>query len=61
MFSRAGSSYQPNRKLWVRKRTGHCVPNPAIRLRTQGDGAAFRPLYDVLGIDLLDEHLIQRR
>lgn len=41
-----GSSYQPNRALWVRERPGHYAPNPALSVRA-GDG--FVPLRDLLG------------
>ncbi len=35
----ACSSYRPARRLWVRERQGHYVPNPALKLRVrQSDG-----------------------
>ena len=54
-----GSSYRPNRKLWIRERTGHYAPNPAVLLRTQSEDGRFQPILEVLGISLLDEHLTE--
>jgi hypothetical protein len=38
-----GSSYQPARRLWVRARNGHYLPNPAMALR---QGESWTPVYD---------------
>ena len=39
------TSYKPARKLWMRSRNGHYLPNPAMLLR-QRDG--WRPVYGAL-------------
>ena len=56
----AGSSYRPARRLWVRERLGHYLPNPALQLRVrQPDGSeAWRPIYEVLNAAWLDAQLV---
>jgi len=53
-----GSSYTPNRKLWVRERQGEYVPNPALLLRVPDASGepAWRRLDDVLAVDALERH-----
>jgi len=55
----ASSSYRPARRLWVRERHGHYVPNPALLLRErQADGTeAWRPILEVLNTAWLDAQL----
>jgi hypothetical protein len=47
----AQSGYLPARKLFVRTRHGHYLPNPALLLR-QGEG--WSAVYDALGLDWLE-------
>jgi hypothetical protein len=56
----AGSSYRPARRLWVRERQGHYVPNPALKLRVrQPDGTdAWLPLLEVLNAPWLDAQML---
>ena len=53
MLARAevGSAYQPARKLWVRARNGHYLPNPNMQLRVAG---AWAPVYVVMALDWVD-------
>lgn len=55
----ACSSYRPARRLWVRERQGHYVPNPALKLRVrQLDGTdAWLPILEVLNAAWLDAQL----
>ena len=46
-----GSSYKPARKLWVRTRNGHYLPNPAMLLRK---GEQWQPVYEALRLDWID-------
>ena len=46
-----GSAYQPARKLWVRARNGHYLPNPNMQLRVAGTWA---PVYNVMALDWVD-------
>jgi len=43
-----GSAYQPARKLWVRARNGHYMPNPSMQLRVAG---AWTPVYTAMAMD----------
>ena len=54
-----GSTYVPNRQLWIRERHGHYVPNPGIRLRVElADGAdAWVPLHQVMNLAWHESHL----
>ena len=45
-------SYQPARRLWVRTRNGHYLPNPEMQLRV---AEAWQPVYDVLALDWVDK------
>ena len=56
----ACSSYRPARRLWVRERQGHYVPNPALKLRVrQPDGTdAWLPILEVLNAAWLDAQLM---
>jgi hypothetical protein len=45
------SAYQPARRLWVRTRNGHYLPNPQMQLRA-GDG--WQPVYDRMALTWLD-------
>jgi len=58
----ACSSYRPARRLWVRERHGHYVPNPALLLRVrQADGSeAWRPIFEVLNTAWLDAQLMPK-
>jgi hypothetical protein len=55
----ASSSYRPARRLWVRERHGHYIPNPALLLRErQADGTeAWRPILEVLNAAWLEAQL----
>ena len=44
------SGYKPARKLWARTRNGHCLPNPALQLRS---AEGWRPVYEALKLDWL--------
>lgn len=57
--SEASSGYRPARRLWVRERLGHYVPNPALLLRErQADGTeAWRPILEFLNAAWLDAQL----
>ncbi|XAH22860.1 UvrD-helicase domain-containing protein [Xylophilus sp. GW821-FHT01B05] len=50
------SSYAPARKLWLRTRNGHYLPNPALRLRVRGaDGQEeWQPVYRVLNLGMVE-------
>lgn len=56
----ACSRYRPARRLWVRERQGHYVPNPALQLRVrQPDGSeAWRPILEVLNAAWLEGQLV---
>lgn len=45
------SSYRPARKLWVRTRIGHYLPNPAMQSRK---GEAWQLVYEALALDWVD-------
>jgi AAA domain/UvrD-like helicase C-terminal domain/Ankyrin repeat len=47
----ADSNYKPARKLWMRTRNGHYLPNPAILLRI---GEGWCPVYEALSLDWVD-------
>jgi hypothetical protein len=53
------SKYRPARRLWVRERQGHYVPNPALQLRVrQPDGSeSWRPIFEALNAAWLDAQL----
>ena len=46
------SPYQPARRLWVRTRNGHYLPNPLLQLRVHGgnDGPGWRPVFEALNL-----------
>ncbi|MBL0087687.1 MAG: AAA family ATPase [Ideonella sp.] len=46
-----GSAYQPARKLWVRARNGHYLPNPDMQLRVAG---AWMPVYEAMALGWVD-------
>jgi hypothetical protein len=50
------STYAPARKLWLRMRNGHYLPNPAMRLRVSVAGCQqeWRPVYEVLRLDIVE-------
>jgi len=49
------SQYQPARKLWLRTKNGHYLPNPTMQLRTQGaEGPQWQPVMQVLNLDWVD-------
>jgi hypothetical protein len=50
------STYAPARKLWLRMRNGHYLPNPAMRLRVSvaGGQQEWRPVYEVLRLDIVE-------
>ena len=49
------SQYQPARKLWVRTKNGHYLPNPDMQLRTQNaDAAGWCPVYETLNLAWVD-------
>jgi hypothetical protein len=56
----ACSRYRPARRLWVRERQGHYVPNPALQLRVrQPDGSeAWRPILEALDTAWLEDQLV---
>ena len=51
------SAYSPSRRLWVRVSNGHYLPNPDMQLRTHAvdDAPAWRPVYEVMNLDWVDE------
>jgi hypothetical protein len=53
------SKYTPARKLWLRERQGHYVPNPELRVRVDlADGNdVWKPLVEVLNIGWTESHL----
>lgn len=53
------SKYRPARRLWIRERQGHYVPNPSLQLRVrQPDGAEhWRPILEALNAAWLDGQL----
>jgi len=50
-----GSNYQPSRKLWLRIRNGHYLPNPNLRLRVLGANGEteWQSIYQVLRLDVI--------
>ena len=67
------SSYLPARRLWIRTVNGHYLPNPELQLRVPaaarpaGDeaadtspGIAWRPVYEVFNLALIDEGTLER-
>jgi hypothetical protein len=54
------SKYRPARRLWVRERQGHYVPNPALQLRVrQPDGSEdWRPVLEAVNAGWLDAQLV---
>jgi len=46
-----GSAYQPARKLWVRARNGHYMPNLSMQVRVAG---AWTPVYTAMATDRVD-------
>ena len=49
------SQYQPARRLWVRTKNGHYLPNPQLQLRTQNaDGVGWRAVYEALNLAWVD-------
>jgi hypothetical protein len=51
------SPYLPARKLWLRTMNGHYLPNPRMSIRqASGDAHAnWRPIYDVLNLQWVDQ------
>lgn len=58
--SEVHSRYRPARRLWVRERPGHYLPNPALQLRVrQPDGSeGWRPILEALNTGWLDAQLV---
>ncbi len=58
--SEASSSYATSRRLWVRERQGHYVPNPAVSLRVLLGAGEDRwvPLLEVLNLKLVEDLLV---
>jgi hypothetical protein len=54
------SSYATSRRLWVRERQGHYVPNPAVKLRVAEQGGGFAPVLAVLGLDVVENDMHPR-
>lgn len=50
------SDYRPARKLWLRLKNGHYLPNPALQLRVRGsDGQErWQPIYEVLNLPAVE-------
>jgi hypothetical protein len=49
------SQYQPARRLWLRTKNGHYLPNPLLQLRSHStDGPDWRPVLDVLNLPWVD-------
>lgn len=49
------SQYQPARKLWVRTKNGHYLPNPQMSLRSQDPATAgWCPVYETLNLAWVD-------
>lgn len=50
------SDYRPARRLWLRMRNGHYLPNPALRLRVRGEGGQeeWQPVYEVLNLPAVE-------
>jgi hypothetical protein len=50
------SDYRPARRLWLRMRNGHYLPNPAMRLRVHdADGQqTWQPIYAVLNLPAIE-------
>jgi hypothetical protein len=63
VFARAevNSSYRPQRKLWVRERQGHYVPNDvSVRVAAEnGQPDRYVSLLELLGLDLLDPETVR--
>ena len=58
MLARAevGSDYRPARKLWLRLKNGHYLPNPALQLRVRAsDGQEhWQAIYAVLNLPAVE-------
>ena len=50
------SLYTPARRLWVRTRNGHYLPNPALQLRSRDvdQSSGWRPVFEVLNLPWTD-------
>ncbi|MCF8167555.1 MAG: UvrD-helicase domain-containing protein [Rhodoferax sp.] len=50
------SQYQPARKLWVRTKNGHYLPNPNLQLRAGETtaGTGWKPVFEVLNLPWVD-------
>lgn len=49
------SQYQPARKLWLRTKNGHYLPNPGMQLRTHNaNDALWQPVMQVLNLAWVD-------
>jgi hypothetical protein len=49
------SQYQPARKLWLRTKNGHYLPNPNMQLRTHNaSDALWQPVMQVLNLPWVD-------
>ncbi|MDD2880587.1 MAG: AAA family ATPase [Rhodoferax sp.] len=49
------SQYQPARKLWLRIKNGHYLPNPSMQLRTHNaNEALWQPAMQVLNLNWVD-------
>ena len=55
----ASSAYMPARRLWLRERRGEYVPNPALAVRVVDERGeeSWRPMFQQLGVALLDRHV----
>ncbi|HOE41916.1 MAG TPA: AAA family ATPase [Rhodoferax sp.] len=50
------SQYQPARRLWLRTKNGHYLPNALLQLRTDSsDGPGWTPLPQVLNVPWVDD------
>jgi hypothetical protein len=50
------SSYRPARRLWLRMRSGHYLPNPALQLRVMDEQGRedWQPVYEALRLDVIE-------
>lgn len=50
------SDYRPARRLWLRMKNGHYLPNPALRLRVQDAHGQeqWQPVYEVLALPAIE-------
>ena len=50
------SDYRPARKLWLRLKNGHYLPNPALqlRVRTSNGQERWQPIYEVLNLPAVE-------